>query len=312
MDFLQRVKRLPSLGLGVSTEHGAADQPGALDLNALGYADPGWGAFLEVGVETAKGLDRHARAWAANGLPTTYHFLDLNLDHPDDFDSAWLDEVRRIACELRPAWICGDAGLWHFGPRERGHMLLLPPILSREGARLMAVGIDRLRRETGFEVLPENPPGQIFLGDLDLLEFFALLCEEADTGFLLDCAHLAIYQRVMQHGPLDGLDQFPLERVVEMHVAGGTERETEGYRFVEDDHGTSILPETWSILEHVAPRAPNLKAVVFECERNPLPPLRPHFGRFAEVLKASALGTAPAPAAPDEATGPSERRGDAG
>lgn len=312
MDFLQRVKRLPPLGLGVSTEYGAADQPGALDLNALGYADAAWGAFLEVGVETAKGLDRHARAWAAHGLPTTYHFLDLNLDHPDDFAPSWLDEVRRIARELRPAWICGDAGLWHFGPRERGHMLLLPPILSREGARLMADGIERLRRETGFEVLPENPPGQIFLGDLDLLDFFALLCGEADTGFLLDCAHLAIYQRVMGRGPLEGLERFPLERIVEMHIAGGTELETDGYRFVEDDHGTSILPETWAILEHVAPRAPNLKAVVFECERNPLPPLRPHFGRIAEVLKTSALETASAPGATGGPTGPGGRRGDAG
>jgi uncharacterized protein (UPF0276 family) len=289
MMFPDRVHQLPVLGLGVSTEHGASDRPGSLDLNALCYAEPTFASFLEVGVETSKGLDRTARAWARHGLPATYHFLDLNLDHPEDFDPVWLQEVRAIAAELRPAWICGDAGLWHFGPRERGHMLLLPPILCRETAEEMAVGIRRLRNETGLEVLPENPPGQVYPGDLPLLDFFALLCESADTGMLLDCAHLAMYQRTRGADPLDGLDRFPLERVVEMHVAGGTESVREGYRFVDDDHRTTVLPETWTILEWVAPRTPNLKALAFECERNPIRECLPHFGRIAAILERSAL-----------------------
>ena len=117
------------------------------------------------------------------------------------------------------------------------------------------------------------------------------LCEEADTGLLLDCAHLAIYQRMLGNAALDGLARFPLERVVEMHVAGGTEREVDGLPFVDDDHGTDILPDTWEIVEFVATRAPNLKAVVFECERNPLEACRPHFARLAEVLRSSALAS---------------------
>jgi uncharacterized protein len=289
MGLLERVGGLPALGLGVSTEFGAAESPGSLDLNALSIAHPEFASFLEVGVETVKGLDRNTQAWAGQGLGTTYHFLDLNLDHPEDFDTPWLDEVRGIAARLNPAWICGDAGLWHFGPRERGHMLLLPPILSRETASEMAAGIRRLREETGLEVIPENPPGQVFLGDLHLLDFFELLCREADTGFLLDCAHLAIYQRTQGRPPLDGLDRFPLERIIELHVAGATEYEKDGFAYVEDDHKTTILPETWAILDYVAPRAPHLKAVVYECERNPLGECLGGFERIAAALRPSVL-----------------------
>ena len=65
-----------------------------------------------------------------------------------------------------------------------------------DAADAMADGIVRLREATGFEVLPENPPGQVYLGDLHLLDFFARVIERADTGMLLDCAHLAIYQRL--------------------------------------------------------------------------------------------------------------------
>lgn len=286
--FADRVTRLPRLGLGVSTEYGAGDAPGALDVHALRAAHPEYARFLEVGIETVKGLDRHARAWVERGLPTTYHYLDVNLDEPEDFDDAWLDEVRTLAAAIRPAWLCGDAGMWHLGRRERGHMLLLPPILTRDAADAMADGIVRLRDATGYEVLPENPPGQVYLGDLHLLDFFARVVDRADTGMLLDCAHLAIYQRLRGHAPLAGLDGFPRERVVEMHVAGGTERRHDAFAWVEDDHSPAVLADTWTIVEAVVPRAPELRAVVYECERNPLPACREGFARLHALLASAA------------------------
>jgi uncharacterized protein len=288
MGFLQRVRRLPCLGIGVSTEYGAGGAAGALDVADLRSRHPEYASFLEVGVETVKGLDRHARGWIGRGLPTTYHFLDVNLDEPEDLDEPWLDEVRTLSAELRPAWMCGDAGMWHFGRRERGHMLLLPPVLSQGSAEALAAGIVRLREATGLEVLPENPPGSVYVGDLHLLDFFARVCELADTGMLLDCAHLGIYQRCRGLPPLTGLDGFPCERVVEMHVAGGVVRDCEGLELVEDSHVPAVLPETWTIFEAAAARSPNLKAVVFECERNPLEASLPGFRRIERILASSA------------------------
>jgi uncharacterized protein (UPF0276 family) len=284
-DFAARVRALPRLGLGVSTEYGAGDADGALDVAALRAAHPGYARFLEVGVELAKGLDRHAQAWAAARLPTTYHFLDVNLDEPVDLGPAWLAAVARTADAIGAAWLCGDAGWWHFGVRDRNHMLLLPPVLTAASADATADGIAALRAATGREVLPENPPGQVFVGDLDLLDYFARVCERADSGMLLDCAHLAIYQRAMGRAPTDGLDGFPLDRVVECHVAGGSVRTVDGYPYIDDDHAPAVLPETWAIFAHVAARAPNLKAVVFECERNPLAACVAGFRRIAEIWR---------------------------
>jgi len=281
--FLERVRALPRLGLGVSTEYGAHRQPGALDPFALAAAHPSHGRFMEVGVEVAVGLDADARRWAAEGRPTTYHFLDVNLDEPEDLDAPWLERVRAITRELRPAWMCGDAGLWHFGPRERGHMLLLPPILTAEAADQQAEGIVRLRDAVGLEVLPENPPGQVFIGDLHMIEFFARVAERADTGLLVDCAHLAIYQRAQGLGWDAALDLMPLDRVVELHVAGGTAREHEGFPWIDDDHQGAVLEDTWSLVGAIVPRAPNLKAIVFECERNPLDAVLPTFARLAAL-----------------------------
>ena len=287
MSFHARVHHLPTLGIGVSTEYGAGDSPGGLDIPALRRAHPARAAFLELGTEVAKGFDRHAEAWIASGAPTTYHFLDVNLEEREDLDARWLDGVEALTRKARPAWLCGDAGLWHVGRRERGHMLLLPPILTRDTACAMAPGIAALRAHTGLEVLPENPPGAVYVGDLHLLDFFARLCEEADTGMLLDAAHLAIYQRSKGLPALTGLDAFPLERLVELHIAGARVGNVDGYAFVDDDHTPEVLPETWEILRYVAPRAPNLRAIVVECERNPLEQVGGLYDRIEALVAGS-------------------------
>ncbi|MBI2567549.1 MAG: DUF692 family protein [Candidatus Schekmanbacteria bacterium] len=285
--FFERIQRIPALGVGISTEYGAGETPGAVDVLRLQREYPDLLSFLEIGVETAKGLDPDAEAWLRAGLPTTYHFLDINLDDPTDFTTAWLAAVRALVRRIRPAYLCGDAGMWHFGPRDRGHMLLLPPILCAASAFDMAQGIRALRTDSGLEVFPENPPGHVFLGDLHLLEYFRIVLEEADTGMLLDCAHLAIYQQLAGMDALAGLARFPLDRVVEMHVAGGSGREHDGLRYVDDDHTPNVLPDTWRIFEHVVERAPNLKAVVFECERNAIESVLPGFRRLADAVSRS-------------------------
>ncbi len=285
MGFLDRVDQLPHLGLGVSTEYGA----GAAGLNIAALHDryPGYAQFLEVGVEVHSGLDQTARAWIERGLPATYHFLDINLDDPADFDRAWIERVRELTGVVQPAWLCGDAGLWHFGARDPGQMLLLPPILSAGSADAMAAGVVTLREAVDYEVFPENPPGSVFLGDHHLVDYFARVVAGADSGMLLDCAHLAIYQRHAGHPPLTALDGFPLERVVELHVAGGTERRVDGWHYIEDDHTPHVLDDTWNIFEWLVERCSNLKAVVFECERNRLPETLGGFGRILDTLAGS-------------------------
>jgi uncharacterized protein (UPF0276 family) len=285
------VAALPRLGLGISTEFGASAH--GLDALALRRDRPDLLQFLEIGVDLERGADDAARAWVRTGAPTTYHFLDLNLEESDDLDAAWIAAARDLARELGAAWLCGDAGLWHVGPRDRGHGVLLPPVLTAASASALARNVRQLREAAELEVLPENPPAHVYAGDLHILDYFARVADAADSGLLLDVAHLAIYQRATGRAPLDGLDGFPLERVVEVHIAGGTEFEHVGRRFVDDDHVPEPLADTWRILEAVLPRATNLRAVVYECERNTRAQVLPNF----EKLRAQLDGPRRSPAA---------------
>jgi uncharacterized protein (UPF0276 family) len=272
---------LPRLGVGISAEPGSA--VAGIDAASLPRELV---HFLEYGSDVERGLDDQVRRWAAAGRPTTYHFLDVNLEEPEDLDARWMAETAAAAREVGAAWLCGDAGLWHFGPRDRGHQLLLPPILTRDSAFAVADSILKLSEATGFDVLPENPPGTFYLGDLHVLDYFALVSERANCGLLLDCAHLAIFQRLRGLPATAALDGFPLERVVELHVAGTSEIDVDGLPLVDDTHVPEPLDDTWQIFDAVVPRARGLKAVVYECEKNRADEVLENFARLNRAFPA--------------------------
>ncbi|MCA9319147.1 MAG: DUF692 family protein [Planctomycetes bacterium] len=279
--FQERITEVPRLGIGISTEHGAG--LAGLDLEALHLRRPDLVQFLEIGADLERGFDADATRWIASGRKTTYHFLDVNLEEPEDIEPAWIAATAALAREAGAAWLCGDAGLWHVGPRDRGHGVLMPPILCEESIAKMATAVRRLRRESGFEVLPENPPAQVHLGDLTVPEYFGTLARVADCGLLLDVAHLAITQIAGGGDLFQGLENFPMDRVVEMHVAGGALFDAEGLRLVDDDHGVEIQDETWALFRHVLARATNLKAIVLEAERNRIDEVIPLFERLHDA-----------------------------
>ena len=262
----QKLDALPRLGVGISGEYGVRP---SIDPSEFDEQYPGLIEVVEFGSDTDRGLDSAILRWADAGRPVTYHFLDVNFEELEDMDRGWMDETAAFARRVGSPWLCGDSGMWHFGPRDRGHGLLLPPVLTRESARTTARSIEILQGHTGLPVLPENPPSLYFLGDLHVLEYFAEVSELAGCGLLLDVAHLTIFQRARGLDPCAGLADWPLDRVVEMHVAGGGEAITpDGYRYIDDDHRAEVHPDTWKIVEYVLPRAPRLKALIYECEHN--------------------------------------------
>ncbi len=266
--FPHGIASLPHLGLGMSAEFGSALR--GIDPLAAQVTHPGLFDFLEFGAEVSRGLDAHAEQWAALGLPATYHFLDANLEELEDIDAGWLERTAELARALGASWLCGDAGRWHVATRARGHQLLLPPVLTRDSAAECAESVMRIEDATGFACLPENPPSTFYLGDLHILDYFGLVSQMSSCGLVLDCAHLAIFQDLRGLPALTALDGFPLDRVVEIHVAGGHPTTTNGVSFIDDSHGPAPLADTWRIFDYVMERACNLRAIVFECERNTL------------------------------------------
>jgi uncharacterized protein (UPF0276 family) len=98
-------------------------------------------------------------------------------------------------------------------------------------------------------------------------QFIAEVCERCDCGLLLDVTNL--YTNATNHGydPYAFLDQLPLERVVQLHFAGG--HWDEGV--LVDSHSAATHGEAWELMDDVVARVP-IPSAVLERDEN-LPPI---------------------------------------
>jgi uncharacterized protein (UPF0276 family) len=136
-------------------------------------------------------------------------------------------------------------------------------------AASVRVGVNRMRMLAEAAQVPvglENQANMLSpddaLGQGDFLE--ELLAPV--NGFLLLDVH-NIYTQAVNLGlsPIRLLERFPLQRVREMHVAGGTWWKAPDGRAVRlDSHDGPVPNEAFALLREAVPRCPNLEVVFLE------------------------------------------------
>ncbi len=256
---------LPRLGIGISTSLSV----GRPDFRGLLREHPRLVQFVEFAVEhrDADLLPERLAAELAAGVRFIAHPIELSLD-PDARPSAGeLAALRRIVGVLGSPWTPEDIGTWVWNGEHLGGGFI-PCALTRD---TLAVAVDRVRAvqdATGVPFLVENPPFAEVSGQMRLGSFFSELCARAETGMLLDVGHLLSY-RLARPRDTGLLDELPLDRVVEVHLAGGAWIETADGPVFWDDHGGEIVPETRALLAQLWPRLPRVRALCFECELRP-------------------------------------------
>jgi uncharacterized protein (UPF0276 family) len=178
--------------------------------------------------------------------------------------AAELDQLSSVARELEAPWVsehlsfnrvAEESRSWHSG-------FLLPPRQTLAGVeaavasvRALSAGLSvPLAIETGVNYLrpraDELPDG----------EFAARVVEAADCGILLDLHNVWTNERNGRQSLADYMEQIPVERVWEIHVAGGYSHRG----FWLDAHSGTVPPDLMELAARIIPRLPNLKAIVFE------------------------------------------------
>ena len=205
------------------------------------------------------------------------------------------------------------------GGRELSTLFLLPPVQSPASAELAAANIRAVQRllpvpfafETGVNYVRPQA------GELSDGAFFARVAERADCGILLDLHNLWCNERNGRQPVLDVLAELPLDRVWEVHLAGG--QELDGYWL--DAHSGPVPEALMDLAAEVVPALPAVRALIFEMVpeqltsgRVALPELLTQLERMREiwalrardVRPAAAPGRPAAPAGTIELPGPGE------
>jgi uncharacterized protein (UPF0276 family) len=223
-------------------------------------------------IEIVPGLLAQAQQ-TCDGLPITIHGVELSIGSAHSWNDAYLrmlDDFQRVwpfvwhSEHLGFQTIAGDNG----STLEVGVPLPMPA--TRTAAELLASRSANILERYGVPFLLENPahyfsdiPSDPEIGDeIGLLH---AVSKGSGCHLLLDLHNL--YCNAINHkfDAREAIDRMPLDRVLEIHVAGGSWRDG----FWMDAHNGRVPEPVWELLEHTIPMVPNLAGVVFEMLEEP-------------------------------------------
>lgn len=263
---------LPRLGLGLSTNLSARDPTDPWELHA---AHPGLFDFVEYSAplsvdEARAAAPRFAALEAAlPELPAIFHPVHLNLWGPELESDERLAQLAAHLSAVCSPWVGNDVAWWHHrGTPFPGYLYVSPP-LDERGVEEAAVHALAAQARLPVPLLLENPASMAIGGPMHVLDFMARLHARTGLGLLLDLGHLLAEQLTRALPPHAGLDGFPLDRVLEIHVAGGVITRRGNRAFYADDHTQPVREEVLELAAAVIPRCPSLAAVTFEGDGHP-------------------------------------------
>lgn len=311
-EFLRRVERIPIHGLGLSVDIHAPELTSLLRNLRVRQVPP---AYFEV-FHTQPGVLHSVRRQVGETV-LAYHGEGLWLTQPEMIGS-WADrqEVDEAVTQLQllqSAWLNHECATKYVAGYAYG--TYLPPLYTKSSAEVVAENTrqiqtlldQRCRLPNGRTplLLLEMPPLTYFLvGTLPIPTFFQAVTELAPCGLVLDVGHLwtvfrysgAYRTSSLEHFVQTFLDDFPLDRVVEIHVAGLAIHESQlatlgplvgpvnkgGLPAWTDAHAAPIPPILFEMLDQILshPRLTNLKGLALEVDTKPEELIVEEFAEF--------------------------------
>lgn len=179
---------------------------------------------------------------------------------------AWLAALRRDRHAFAFAWISEHLGFADAGGMHVAWPMPLPH--TDEAVATVAASLQELRAVHDV-VLFENNADLFCLGDpFAQCDLFAAIGSAADAHLLLDLHNAYAFCRNVAVDLSAWLERLPWDRVVEIHISGGSDSDPgwlpQGRRLRMDSHDGAVPDEVWAVLPRALDRARKLRAIVCE------------------------------------------------
>ncbi len=258
------IEQLPILGIGASLSLSSDPDPVKL-VRAKGGP-----SFVEYSglVDVDEVIDEVDKVRAA-GASILFHPSYINFCGSYRNSNAWLEATAKHIESVESPWFAQDVAycFWEEGPAYSTSLgYFIPPPFNQGSLQLAVERVKEVQSKVKVPVAVEPPPVTFIIGSMPLFSFFGSLAKQTDCAILLDMGHLVSYEMASGLSVLDAIDELPVERVIEVHIAGGRLKEGETGPIYVDAHECSIVDQTWQMFETMLPLLPNVKAVCYECE----------------------------------------------
>jgi uncharacterized protein (UPF0276 family) len=208
---------LQGFGLGLRREH----------YHAILEAPPAAVDWLEILTENYLvdgGKPLHFLERIRRHFPMVMHGVSLSIGSAAPLDFGYLGRVRALARRIDAAWI-SDHLCWTGTDGLNLHDLMPLPFTEEALAHVVS-RVARVQEFLGQRILLENVSSYITYDHSTMpeWEFLRAVAEQADCHILLDVNN--VYVNARNHGfdPRTFLDQLPVERVRQIHLAGHFDR----------------------------------------------------------------------------------------
>ncbi|WP_157252761.1 DUF692 domain-containing protein [Nonomuraea typhae] len=198
-------------------------------------------------------------------FPLIPHGVGMSIGSDGPLDPAYVDEVARVADAVDAPWASDHLCFTREGDLDLG--TFTPVWRTRDKARQVAAKVRQVQERINRPFLLENIVYHLDLtAELTEAELITEILEHCDGGLLLDLNNVAVNARNLGFDPYAFLDAIPLERVVQVHLAGNVVRDELG-GVVLDSHDAPVGEEVFELLTYLASRQP-IRAVAIERDDN--------------------------------------------
>ncbi len=235
---------LPDLGDGIGLR--SVHYPHVLEHEP----DVDWFEILSENYMNTGGRPLDIVERIAARYPIVMHGVSMSIGSTDPIDFEYLAELKRLAERVNAVWL-GDHVCWTGVLGRNNHDLLPVPYDEATLAHL----VERIRvvqEELERPLVLENPSTYLSFAASTMPEevFLRRMAQEADCALLLDVNN--VWVSCKNHGldPWKYLDEIPYDRVVQIHLAGHTDK---GTHCIDTHTGHAIEP-VWELYAEVMRR----------------------------------------------------------
>jgi uncharacterized protein (UPF0276 family) len=270
LSFAEKKHELPVLGIGLGLRREIAQET----FEHAQHID-----WLEIIPENYMGIGGKARLRLEQAqalFPMVSHGVNLSIGSCDSLNHQYLEALKSLLHYIKAPWFSDHLCFSSVAGNYLHDLLPLP--LNEEALKLVVERAIYVQDYFQRPFLLENisyymtPPGST----IEEVEFLTSALELADCGLLLDVNNVYVNSINHNFNPYSYIDALPLERVVQIHIAG----HSRGEELLIDTHGADIIEPVYELLAYVL-RHCEVKAILLERDQN-----FPDFSEILDELKA--------------------------
>ncbi len=259
------INTLPnSVGVGLKAQH----YQEIIDTQP----DIGWFEVHPENYMGDGGLPHYFLSEIHKHYPISMHGVGLSLGSAEGLDQQHLNSLATVVQRHQPAQVSEHLAWSHSNSIFLNDLLPVP--YTEEFLNIVINNVNKVQDTLQRTILIENP--SIYLGiELDSknnamteTDFLREVVQRTGCGLLLDINNIYVSANNQKYNCKDYMDNYPIQHVGEIHLAGHAQDIVDNETVLIDDHGSAVIDNVWQLFSETLEKIQKPVPVLIEWDTN--------------------------------------------